>query len=81
MISNCILEAIKQKIFKPKTKIFIGFHKKGFLFIHCWWSYNDKTYHFTHDKDFNCFFNRIWFSGHIEKVNNKICKFYYYIKI
>jgi hypothetical protein len=76
--SNCLVEAIKQKIRNPKTRIFIGVRKNNVLFVHCWWNVDGKTFHFSVNRNLK-FLERFWFAGSIQNVNEKVSLFYHYV--
>lgn len=78
--SNCMIEAVKQKILNPRCKVFVGIHKKGIKYVHCWWQLNNETYHYTHTQEFKNYFDRLLFMGKVSKVNSKISKFYYHFR-
>ena len=80
MKSNCLIEAIKQKTHDHKTRVFIGFHKKNILRMHCWWMNDNQTFHFCAGKNLK-FMQTFWHSGDILQVNKRISMFYYHFEI
>lgn len=76
--SNCLIEAIKQKIRHPKS---INIMRKGSLKLlrkrvfphYYWYDVRDDTYrHFNAKYSDEPFLNQLWFIGEVTEFNIKI---------
>ncbi len=66
-MSNCLIQAIKQKLFYPMFKVYyLKPYKKDGLPHFCWWNpYKDSYEHYTF-KGKKPWWKLLWFKGYID---------------